>query len=82
MNRLVGYLQVMNAVQQKRAKLIPVVAVADEVYGTIHKPQLKLLEKKLEDHGLFVSARKALQQLAPIMVVISDLAGRKIKKVT
>lgn len=42
----------------------------------------KLLEKKLEDHGLFVSARKALQQLAPIKVVISDLAGQRIKKVT
>lgn len=42
----------------------------------------KLLEKKLEDHGLFMSARKALQQLAPIKVVISDLAGQKIKKVT
>lgn len=42
----------------------------------------KLLEKKLEDHGLFMSARKALQQLSPIKVVISELARQKIKKVT
>ncbi len=42
----------------------------------------KLLEKKLEEHGLFISARKALRQLAPIKVVISELAGQRIKKVT
>ena len=42
----------------------------------------KLLEKKLEDHGLFMSARKALQDLSSIKVVISELAGQEIKKVT
>jgi transposase len=42
----------------------------------------KLLEKKLEAHGYFISARKALQILEPIKVVISELAGQKIKKVS
>lgn len=42
----------------------------------------KLLEKKLEEHGLFLSARKSLQLLASIKVVISELAGQRIKKVT
>jgi transposase len=42
----------------------------------------KLMEKKLEDHGLFMSARKALQELSSIKVVISQLAGQEIKKVT
>jgi len=42
----------------------------------------KLMEKKLEEHGLFISARKALQFLAPIKLVISELAGQRIKKVT
>lgn len=42
----------------------------------------KLLERKLEDHGLFMSPRKALQTLFPIKVVISELGGQKIKKVT
>jgi len=42
----------------------------------------KLLEKKLEESGLTLSARKALQLLDPIKVVISELAGQKIKKVT
>ncbi len=42
----------------------------------------KLMEKRLEDHGLFMSARKALQELSSIKVVISELAGQKIKKVT
>jgi transposase len=42
----------------------------------------KLLEKKLEDHGLFMSARKALQELSSVKVVISELAGQQIKKVT
>lgn len=42
----------------------------------------KLLEKRLEDHGLFMSARKALQELSSIKVVISELAGQEVKKVT
>lgn len=42
----------------------------------------KLLEKKLEEHRLFLTARKALRLLAPIKVVISELASQKIKKVT
>ena len=42
----------------------------------------KLLEKRLEDHGLFMSARKALQELSSIKVVISKLAGQEVKKVT
>jgi len=42
----------------------------------------KLLEKKLEAHGLFLSCRKALQLLDAIKVVISELAGQKIKKVS
>lgn len=42
----------------------------------------KLLEKKLEDHGRFMSARKALQELSSIKVVVSELAGQEIKKVT
>jgi transposase len=42
----------------------------------------KLLEKKLEEHGHFISARKALQLLDPIRVVISELAGQRIKKVS
>ena len=42
----------------------------------------KLLEKKLEDHGRFMTARKALQELSSITVVISELAGQGIKKVT
>jgi hypothetical protein len=40
------------------------------------------MEKKLEEHGLFLSSRKALQWLDPIKVVISELAGQKIKKVS
>ena len=42
----------------------------------------KLLEKKLEEHGHFISARKALQLLDPIRVVISELGGQRIKKVS
>ncbi len=42
----------------------------------------KLMEKKLEEHSLFLTARKALQLLAPIKLVISELAGQRINKVT
>jgi transposase len=42
----------------------------------------KLLEKNIEGHGHFISARKALQLLEPIRVVISELAGQRIKKVS
>lgn len=42
----------------------------------------KLLEKKLEYHGLFITARKALGILASMKVVISELASQKLKKVT
>jgi len=42
----------------------------------------RLMEKRLEQHGLFLSARKALQCFSPIKVVISELAGQRIKKVT
>jgi transposase len=42
----------------------------------------KLMEKRLEDHGLFLSARKALQELSSMKVVISELAGQEVKKVT
>lgn len=42
----------------------------------------KLMEKSLEEKGLLLSARKALQLLAPIKVVISELAGQRIKKVS
>ena len=42
----------------------------------------KLMEKRLEEAGLFISARKALQSLSPIKVVISELAGQRINKVT
>lgn len=42
----------------------------------------KLIEKRLEEHGLFMSAKKALQLLSSIKVVISELAGQRINKVT
>ncbi len=42
----------------------------------------KLMEKRLEEKGLFITARKALQLLASVKVVISELAGQRIKKVT
>jgi len=42
----------------------------------------KLLEKKLEDRGHFMSARRALQELSSIKVVISELGGQEVKKVT
>ncbi len=42
----------------------------------------KLMEKRLEEKGIFLSARKALQLLDPIKVVISELAGQRIKKVS
>ena len=42
----------------------------------------KLMEKRLEDHGLFLGAPKALQKLIPIDVVVSELTGQKIKKLT
>jgi transposase len=42
----------------------------------------KLMEKKLEEQALFLTAKKALQLLSPIKVVISELGGQKIKKVT
>ena len=41
----------------------------------------KLMEKRLEEQGLFITARKALQLLASVKVVISELAGQRIKKV-
>lgn len=42
----------------------------------------KLLEKKMEEHGHFISAKKALKLLDPIKVVINELAGQRIKKVS
>lgn len=42
----------------------------------------KLMEKRLEEKGLYMSARKALQLLSTIKVVVSELAGQRIKKVT
>lgn len=42
----------------------------------------KLMEKRLEDSGLFMSAKKALELLSPIKVVTSQLAGQRINKVT
>lgn len=42
----------------------------------------KLLEKRLEDRGLFMTARKALALLSPIKVVESELGNQRIKKVS
>lgn len=42
----------------------------------------RLMEKRLEEKGIFLSARKALQLLEPIEVVVSELAGQRIKKVS
>lgn len=42
----------------------------------------RLMEKRLEGKGIFFSGRKALQLLEPIKVVVSELSGQRIKKVS